>query len=128
MQEARDVLDQVWRPKDFESRIIDVKSNLLEWLESERHDDVFVLRGKEHGRPLHPSTLTHAFRRMADSEGWDPSITLYSCRHTYATELLRAGIDLRTVQARMGHESSRTTEGYLHALGAETPVADSLPY
>jgi hypothetical protein len=103
-------------------------SPLDDWLQAERHDGRFILRGKEEGKPLHPSTLTHAFRKMADAEGWDEAITLYSCRHTYATELLRAGVDLRTVQARMGHESTRTTEGYLHALDVEARPSDRLPY
>ena len=128
VQEARDVGGQLWRPKDFEARVVDLHRSLGDWLKTDRNDNLFVLRGKESDKPLHPSSLTHAFRKMADQLNWDPSITLYSCRHTYATELLRGGIDLRTVQARMGHESSRTTEGYLHALGAEAPVADTLPY
>ena len=128
IQEARDSVGNMWSPKDYEARVLDVKADLLDWLKAHRHDGLFVLRGKEQGRPLHPSSLGHAFRKMADAENWDASISLYSCRHTYATELLRAGVDLRTVQARMGHDSTRTTEGYLHALGAEIPVADMLPY
>ena len=127
VQEARDVVGHVWRPKDYEARVLDVNEELANWLHAERGEGLFILQGRE-GRPLHPSSLVHAFRKMADAEKWDPSTTLYCCRHTYATELLRAGVDLRTVQARMGHESSRTTEGYLHALGAESPVAEKLPY
>ena len=128
IQEARDVVGQVWRPKDFEARILDVKSELVSWLEEARHDGPFILRSKSEGRPLHPDALVHAFRKMADAEGWDPAVSLYSCRHTYATALLRAGVDLRTVQARMGHQSVRTTEGYLHALSPEERPTDRLPY
>ena len=128
VQEAHDSIGNTWSPKDFEARVLDMSTELADWLRTLGQEGLFVLTGKEEGRPLHPSSLSHAFRKMADAENWDTSITLYSCRHTYATELLRAGVDIRTVQARMGHESSRTTEGYLHALGAETPVADKLPY
>lgn len=128
VQRAVDVVGQAWTPKDFEARALDVKHELVDWLEDERHDGVFVLRGQDAGRPLNPSSLTHAFRKMAEAEKWDPTITLYSCRHVYATSLLRAGVDLRTVQARMGHQSVRTTEGYLHAISPEGRPTDKLPY
>ena len=128
IQETRDAGGQTWTPKDYEARVLDVKTQLLGWLQGEKHDGLFILRGREEGRPLNPSSLSHGFRKLADAEGWDRSITLYSCRHTYCTELLRAGVDLATVQRRMGHESVRTTQTYLHALGGESPVAEKLPY
>ena len=103
------------------------ENELVDWLKAERHHGMFVLRGKQESKLLHPSSLSHAFRKMADAEGWDAAITLYSCRHTYATELLRAGVDLRTVQARMGHESARTTQQYLYALDVEARPTDRLP-
>ena len=108
--------------------MLDVKTELFDWLQAEGHDGLFILRGRDEGRILNPSSLSHAFRKMADAEGWDQLITLYSCRHTYCTELLRARVDLATVQRRMGHESLRTTQTYLHVLGSEIPVAEKLPY
>lgn len=128
IQETRDVVGQTWTPKDYEARVLDVKTELFDWLQAERHDGLFIMRGRDEGRVLNPSSLSHGFRKLADAEGWDTLITLYSCRHTYCTELLRASVDLATVQRRMGHESVRTTQTYLHALGAEIPVAEKLPY
>ena len=94
IQETRDAGGQTWTPKDYEARVLDVKTELLDWLQTEKHDGLFILRGSEEGRTLNPSSLSHGFRKLADAEGWDRSITLYSCRHTYCTELLRAGVDL----------------------------------
>jgi integrase len=57
--------------------------------------------------PLVPDTVTQRFSRMAKRLGIDT--TLHKLRHYNATELIAAGVDIRTVAGRLGHSGGGTT-------------------
>mgnify|MGYP001072839066 CR=1 FL=1 len=49
--------------------------------------------------------------------GVEPRITCHTFRHSFATELLRSGRDIRTVQELLGHFDVKTTQIYTHVIG-----------
>lgn len=81
----------------------------------------------EMGNRLSPKAATNAFARLATKASISTT-SLHSTRHTTATMLVRAGVDLRTVSSIMGHSNASVTLGiYSHLVeGAERVAVDAL--
>lgn len=69
-------------------------------------------RGVE--QPIADKTVWNVCRTAATRAGLDKKIHPHTLRHSFATHLLEAGVDLRTIQLRMGHERLEDTTIYLH--------------
>ena len=55
---------------------------------------------------------------LADKAGIDQKLTLYAARHTFATMVFWAGVDIRYISTAMGHSSVSQTQSYLKKIGA----------
>lgn len=66
----------------------------------------------EHGEPVTAAYVRQRLRRLARRAGIERRVTPHMLRHTAATQLLEAGVDIRFVQRLLGHSSIATTQIY----------------
>lgn len=66
------------------------------------------------GRPMDPSGVQRAFRKALGESGVNKAASVHTLRHSWATHLLEAGVNLRLIQEWLGHKSLTTTAIYTH--------------
>lgn len=80
-------------------------------LRGRRRDELFL---NAHGRPLTRQGVDWLLRRHVRAAGIERPVSAHTLRHSFATHLVRAGADLRSVQEMLGHASVATTQVYTH--------------
>ncbi len=83
---------------------------------SNRSKDEIIDLGEK--RRLQPQAIERIVRRIASTAGILKKVTPHTIRHTFATELLKNGADIRSVQEMLGHASITTTQIYTHLTNA----------
>jgi site-specific recombinase XerD len=103
------------------------------WHRLRRKASVWLFPGKRShasDHPITPKVIYHACKRAARRAGLPNGVHPHTLRHCFATHLLEAGADLRTIQMLLGHSDLEETTLYLHLsqrhLNATASPLDSL--
>ena len=80
------------------------------WLAAREPDEAFFIGAR--GGALDPAIVQKRVREIRRGLGLADSVTPHALRHSFATHLLGAGGDLRTIQELLGHASLSTTQRY----------------
>ncbi len=74
-----------------------------------------------------PSGVRRAFQAALKESGVQKHATVHTLRHSYATHLLEAGINLRVIQSHLGHSSIQSTLVYTHLTQkAQSPAVEAI--
>jgi site-specific recombinase XerD len=83
----------------------------------------WLFPGQSSDRPISTKRLQIACRAARRAAGLDKPVSLHTLRHSFATHLLEAGANIRTIQVLLGHAQLATTARYLHV--ATSVIADT---
>ena len=88
----------------------------LRWYWGQHRQPKWLFPGRGFGErgPMNPSGVQKAFRAAVQVSGLNKAASVHTLRHSYATHLVEAGVNLHLIQGYLGHNSLQTTAIYVH--------------
>ncbi len=109
--------------KGKRDRYVPLSETLLEQLRlywKHSRPSGWLFPNRDPGCPLGGATIQKVCTTVALKAGLSKRVNPHMLRHSFATHLLEAGTDLKTIQVLLGHRSLNSTSVYLH-VAAQTP-------
>jgi len=103
--------------KGLKDRFVPFSTQLLELLRGywrELRPPTYLFPGARIDRPIHRRQVNRICTNAASAAGIQKRVSPHTLRHSFATHLLEAGADVRTIQLLLGHASLSTTARYTH--------------
>ena len=122
------VLGHDGTPKSGRIREVDMSPGLASELATMPRRGSYVFCSPN-GAPLTPDMVKHRFWRARDASGADPALYFHQLRHSFASQLVIAGVPLPVVQKLLGHSEIKMTMRYAHlAPGATKSAVEKLSF
>lgn len=103
--------------KGKKDRMIPISKRWMDKLVPYYHEKkplVYLIEGQFPGKSISATSLQKVFERKLKESNINRHYTIHSLRHSIATHMIEAGVNLRFIQEFLGHKSSKTTEIYTH--------------
>jgi len=99
-----------------------LKTTIQEYLDYRASDSEYLFPSQRQDH-MFPTAIQKVFKKWAGRAGLPSRFSIHSCRHFYATALLKVSKNLRLTQVQLGHSNPQTTTVYAQALEEEITEA-----
>lgn len=95
-------------------KYLDLRKDMSQYLFVPHDKKTNKQKTNKDDEPLTPRSVERIVKKYAKLAGITKPVTPHTMRHSYATDLLQNGADIRSVQTMLGHSSITTTQIYTH--------------